>query len=145
MGYSLGVKSLAKLNTVDVRLQAVVKRAIELSKLDFSVTDGLRTAEQQQVLYKKGASTKDGYTKKSVHQSGFAVDLVPFVNGKLVWDVEGCITIAEAVREAAEELGEGIRWGGTWTIITGTTEPISELVKVNPTRFFDGPHYELRK
>lgn len=53
MGYSLGVKSLAKLNTVDVRLQAVVKRAIELSKLDFSVTDGLRTAEQQQVLYKR--------------------------------------------------------------------------------------------
>lgn len=62
-----------------------------------------------------------------------------------MWDVEGCITIAEAVREAAEELGEGIRWGGTWTIITGTTEPISELVKANPTRFFDGPHYELRK
>lgn len=145
MGYKLGTKSLLKLSTVDDKLQDVVKRAIEISKCDFSVTDGLRTAEQQHALYKKGASTKDGYNKKSMHQSGLAVDLVPYIDGKLKWDVDACITIAEAVREAAEELGCTIRWGGTWTVITGTTEAVSELVKANPTRFFDGPHYELRK
>lgn len=142
--YTLGSKSLSKLVGVDNRLVECVKLAISITECDFSVTDGLRTAEQQNELFKKGASKKDGYIDKSFHQTGFAVDLVPYINGQLRWEVKPCMMIADAMRTAGEKLGLNIRWGGTWTIITNDDDDIEDLVIKNPTRFFDGPHYELR-
>lgn len=142
--YTLGGKSLSRLAGVDDRLVTCVKKAIEITECDFSVTDGLRTAEQQNALFQKGASKKDGYVDKSFHQTGLAVDLVPYINGQLRWEVKPCMMIAEAMRTAAKELGLNIRWGGTWSIITNSNESIEDLVVSNPTRFFDGPHYELR-
>ncbi|MDX1474690.1 MAG: M15 family peptidase, partial [Reinekea sp.] len=77
MAYVLGKKSLQELRGVDDSLVAVVKRAIELTSVDFSVHDGLRTLEEQKELVKKGAST----TLSSKHIDGLAVDLVPYING----------------------------------------------------------------
>jgi len=142
--YTLGSKSLSKLVGVDSRLVECVKEAIVITECDFSVTDGLRTAEQQNALFQKGASKKDGYINKSFHQTGFAVDLVPYINGQLRWEVKPCMMIADAMRTAGEKLDLNIRWGGTWTIITNDDDNIEDLVIKNPTRFFDGPHYELR-
>jgi peptidoglycan L-alanyl-D-glutamate endopeptidase CwlK len=43
MTYKLGARSIANLRGVHPDLVAVVKRAIELTPIDFTVTEGLRT------------------------------------------------------------------------------------------------------
>ena len=46
MGFKLGKTSLALLQGVDETLVNVVKRAIEISEVDFSVLEGVRTLER---------------------------------------------------------------------------------------------------
>ena len=81
-GFNLSQTSLDKLKGVNPRLDMVVKRAIQISKQDFAVNEGLRTIERQRQLVKSGASQ----TMNSRHISGAAVDLVPIINGKVSWD-----------------------------------------------------------
>ncbi|MBD9355930.1 M15 family metallopeptidase [Methylomonas albis] len=148
--FKLGEKSLKELNGVHTDLVAVVKRAIELSVQDFSVHDGIRTLEEQKELVRQGASQ----TLDSRHITGHAVDLVPYINGKLRWEWEPIYKIADAVRIAANELGIPIRWGGAWDVaFTETTDSPADLVadyvarrkKAGKKAFIDGPHFELPK
>jgi peptidoglycan L-alanyl-D-glutamate endopeptidase CwlK len=110
--FTLGANSLKELNGVHPDLVAVVKRALELSAQDFAVHDGIRTLAEQQQFVASGASQ----TLDSRHLSGHAVDLVPYINGKLRWEWPPIYTIAEAVRKAANELNIPIRWGGAWDV-----------------------------
>lgn len=148
--FKLSEKSLKELNGVHTDLVAVVKRALELSVQDFAVHDGIRTLEEQKKMVASGASQ----TLDSRHITGHAVDLVPYVNGKLRWEWEPIYRIADAVRIAAKELGTPIRWGGAWDIsFTETTESPEDLVsgyvarrrKAGKKVFVDGPHFELPK
>ncbi len=148
--FKLGEKSMAELEGVHDDLVAVVKTAIGLTVQDFAVHDGIRTLKEQQELVNRGASQ----TLKSRHITGHAVDLVPYVNGKLRWEWEPIYKIADAVRTAAEKKGIPIRWGGCWDrILTGTDDPPDDLVADYATRrrkagkkaFLDGPHFELPK
>jgi hypothetical protein len=82
-------------------LIAVVKRAIQLSVQDFAVHDGIRTLDEQKNLVQAGASQ----TLDSRHITGHAVDLVPLINGKLRCEWEPIFRIADAVQQAAKELG----------------------------------------
>lgn len=119
--FRLGKRSKSKLVGVHPDLVKVVERAIEISRVDFAVTEGLRAYERQKKLYESGAST----TMKSRHLYGLAVDLAAWVDGKISWDVEYYYQIADAMKQAAEELGIQIEWGGDWK------------------SFFDGPHFQL--
>jgi peptidoglycan LD-endopeptidase CwlK len=148
--FKLGEKSLKELNGVHPDLVAIVKRAIELSSQDFAVHDGIRTLAEQQKLVQSGASQ----TLDSRHITGHAVDLVPYINGKLRWEWEPIYKIADAVRIAAKELGTPIRWGGAWDVtFTDTTDSPEDLVsdytakrrKAGKKAFIDGPHFELPK
>ena len=47
MGYKLSTKSLSNLKGVHPDLVKVVKRAIELTECDFTVTEGLRIKQRQ--------------------------------------------------------------------------------------------------
>lgn len=155
MGYALGVKSLAELAGVDPRLVMVVKRAIEISPQDFSVHDGLRTEAEQTALVRKGASqTMNSMHRKQADGYGHAVDLVPYINGKLRWEWPAIFPIAAAVKFAAAELGVQVRWGGCWTLmsqIKGSTAADMEKAvqaygdakrKAGKRSFPDGPHFE---
>lgn len=148
--FKLGDKSLKELNGVHPELVAVVKRAIELTIQDFSVHDGIRTLAEQQKLVQSGASQ----TLDSRHITGHAVDLVPYINGKLRWEWEPIYKIADAVRMAAKELGTPIRWGGAWDVtLTDSDDAPEDLVldysarrrKAGKKAFIDGPHFELPK
>lgn len=119
--FKLSQRSLNNLKGVDEDLVAVVKRAIEITEIDFGVTEGIRTLDRQKELYKKGLSK----TMKSKHLIGRAVDLVAYVDGKVTWDKQPYHIIALAMERAAIELQVGIRWGGDFK------------------SFFDGPHFEL--
>ncbi|WP_250655208.1 M15 family metallopeptidase [Alkalimarinus coralli] len=148
MAFALGPNSLKELNNVHEDLVSIVKRAIQITPQDFSVHDGIRTLEEQKELVKRGASK----TLNSRHITGHAVDLVPYINGKLRWEWEPIFVIADAVRLAAKELSIPLTWGGAWDIdFTNSNEPTEDLVndysarrkKMNKRVFLDGPHYEL--
>jgi peptidoglycan L-alanyl-D-glutamate endopeptidase CwlK len=156
MAYVLGEKSLAKLKGVHPRLVQVVKRAIVLTKQDFAVTDGLRTAEQQRVLVQKGAS-KTMLSKHLKQRDGWghAVDLVPFINGGPRWEWEPIWNIAVAVDQASTELNVNLIWGAIWDTpmmkYGGGPAELKAAVeaykarrrKLGKSAFLDGPHYQL--
>lgn len=145
--FTLSANSMDKLKGVNPALVKVVKRAIQISKQDFAVNEGLRTTERQRQLVKSGASQ----TMNSRHIGGFAVDLVPIVNGKVSWDWRYFYPIAEAMQQAAKELGVNVRWGGCWEVINnkpGTAKSWvdnygAERRKLGKKAFTDGPHFEL--
>jgi peptidoglycan L-alanyl-D-glutamate endopeptidase CwlK len=157
MSYSLGAQSRAELAGVHPDLVRVVERAIAITKQDFSVHDGLRTEAEQNAYVKKGVSQ----TMKSMHMRqadgfGHAVDLVPFINGKLRWEWPPIYVIAAAVRQAAVELGVKVRWGGCWETINSlgsTPKQLEAAVAAYGARqrargrkaFTDGPHFELAR
>lgn len=121
MSFVLGPRSLAKLEGVHPDLVRVIQRAIEISPVDFAVTEGLRTMARQKELLAAGATT----TLKSRHLTGHAVDLAPYAARKLRWDWPLFYRLAPAVKQAAAECGVEIEWGGDWET------------------FKDGPHFQL--
>lgn len=145
--YILSEKSLQRLKGVHPDLQKVVKRAIQITEMDFAVNEGLRTIEQQRKYVNAGKSQ----TMKSNHLIGRAVDIVPTPNGVLSWDWSHYYDMALAMQKAAEELSVMIRWGGCWEIINGKTGNPKTWVDTYGARkraagqkaFTDGPHFEL--
>ena len=97
MSYVLGSRSLNNLKGVNTELVEVVKRAIEITKQDFTVIEGLRSMSRQRQLKAEGFSE----TLNSRHLTGHAVDLVPY---PVSWDWEYFYPIADAMKAAAEEL-----------------------------------------
>ena len=121
MNFSLGKKSLQRLAGVHPDLVSVVAKAINLSEVDFTVLEGLRTPERQKELYNAGASK----TLRSRHLTGHAVDLGAIIRGGVAWDWPLYDQIAQAMKQAAYELNIPLTWGGDWV------------------SFKDGPHFEL--
>ena len=117
--FILGDRSTKNLVGVHADLVKVVKRALELSPVDFTVIEGLRTKERQAELMKQGFTR----TLNSRHIIGEAVDIVPLpVDWK---NPKPFGLVAEAMKKAADELGVKITWGGDFKT------------------FKDLPHYQL--
>lgn len=142
--YSFGKNSLAKLLTVHKDLQDVFLAAIRVSPIDFGISHGLRTADEQFELWKQGRTQQpdgswkvtgkivtklDGKRVKSKHQSGEAVDVFALVNGKVSYDPVHLALIAGAVLSEAASRNIPIRWGGTF----GSKE----------FKGWDMPHFEI--
>lgn len=121
--FRLGSRSLRRLEGVHPDMVKVVKRAIKISDVDFTITEGLRTLKRQKELYARGASK----TLNSRHLTGHAVDLAPLINGRVSWDWPPFYEIARAMKQAAKDLDIQITWGGDWRT------------------FKDGPHFELNR
>lgn len=146
--FVFGERSEAELVGVHPDLVRVVRRALELSIVDFGVHDGKRTVEEQRRLVAAGASQ----TMKSRHLTGHAVDLVPYINGKLRWEWPPIYSVARAVKAAAIEFNQQIRWGAVWDHrLNDLLEPLEDRVEeyvsgrkaLGRTAFLDGPHFEL--
>ena len=149
MPFNLSQKSLDRLEGVNDDMVRVVKKAIELTKVDFGVICGLRTVEEQEELVAKGASQ----TMKSKHIDGLAVDLMAYLGGRASWELNLYDDIADAMKEAAKLENVGVRWGAAWQIDNmadwgGTMEEAMnayiDLRRSQGRRpFIDGPHFEL--
>lgn len=147
MSYRLGASSRRNLVGVHPDLVRVVERAIEITTQDFSVIEGLRSPKRQAELVRSGASR----TADSRHLTGHAVDLAAYVGGRLSWDWPLYYQIADAMREAANELRIAVRWGGAWDArlndLADTEAAVAGYVArrraANQKAFIDGPHFEL--
>jgi len=82
MGYKLGKRSQKRLIGVHPEIAFAVHEAIKICKIDFGVTEGVRTMKRQRKLVKQGKSK----TLRSYHLNGLAVDLVPYIKGNYRWD-----------------------------------------------------------
>lgn len=112
--FSLSRKSLAKLGGVNPDLVKVVKRAIELTTVDFGITEGLRSITRQKELYAQGRTTPGKIvtkTMRSRHLTGHAVDVVAYQKGKVSYENHLYAKIAAAFFKAAEEYDILIKWG----------------------------------
>jgi peptidoglycan L-alanyl-D-glutamate endopeptidase CwlK len=150
MTFKLSARSIDRLVGVNPNLIRVVQRAIELTKVDFAVTEGLRTPERQRELYLKGASQiKEGGT----HIEGRAIDVVAYIGNRISWELNLYDDIADAMRLAAIETNVGLRWGAAWNVPdirkwNGSMESammhyIDTRRKQGQRPFIDGPHFEL--
>mgnify|MGYP001249366304 CR=1 FL=1 len=147
--FSLSSKSKSRLEGCDDAIIAVTELAIEYTKIDFGVTCGLRTVEEQRELVDSGASQ----TMNSKHISGQAVDVVAYVGPRISWELNLYDDIADAFKIAGEELGVSLRWGAAWHIndITewnGTMEDAMNAYvdlrrRQGKRPFIDAPHFEL--
>ena len=124
--FQLGARSKMRLHGVHPDLVKIVERAIQITTVDFTVLEGVRSAERQRTLVDSGASQTmnsrhipgaDGYAK--------AVDLGAWVDDQVDWSWPLYVKITNAVKTAAKELNIPIVCGIDW--IT----------------FRDGPHIEL--
>ena len=154
MAFKLSNRSLGKLEGVHPDMVETVKKAIEVTKVDFGVTYGVRDLAEQERLFKSGRSQ----TMKSKHliqDTGYshAVDLVAYDGSDVVWEINVYDDIADAMKAAAKETGAKIRWGAAWNIdnIVDWERPMQDAmnnyidVRRNQGRrpFIDGPHFEL--
>lgn len=120
-------RSLERMWGVDERLIEVMRHAISITKVDFGIPlyGGLRSIEDQEVLFEDGKSMADGTSNRSKHQDGLAIDVYAYVDGKASWEEEHLAKVACAVLQAAARLGYKVKWGGLFR------------------NFKDMPHFEL--
>tara|TARA_B100000900_G_scaffold414100_1_gene439771 strand:- start:1206 stop:1616 length:411 start_codon:yes stop_codon:yes gene_type:complete len=132
----------------------VVETAIGLTKVDFGVTYGVRTVEEQEKLVAAGRSQ----TMKSKHliqDSGYshAVDVVAYDGSDVVWEINVYDDICDAFKQAAIYHKVAVKWGAAWSegdirTYRGTAEDAMmtyvDLRRSQGRRpFIDGPHFEL--
>ena len=153
MAFKLSQRSFQKLVDVDEQLVETVKKAIELTKIDFGVIYGVRNIEEQEKLFKSGRSQ----TMNSKHLlqddgAGHAVDLMAYQDGEPCWEIQVYDEIADAMKEAAVRTDLKLRWGAAWHIddlrdFEGTAEEaMNEYIDLRRSQgrrpFIDGPHFE---
>ncbi len=132
--HNLGTRSLKNLRGVHPHLVKIVKRAIKISSIDFTVIEGCRTLVRQKALKASGAS-KTLRSRHIIARNGYghAVDICPWVNGGIDWnDYAKFVQVGHAMLVAADQLGFKLTWGagkqygGHWS-----------------NSFNDMPHYQL--
>ena len=155
MAFSLSSRSKGKLEGVHPDMVAVVETAITLTKIDFGVTYGVRTMEEQKRLYESGRSQTMNSKHLLQDDTGYshAVDVVAYDGSDVVWEINVYDDICDAFKKAAEMHGVAIKWGAAWSegdirTYRGTAEDAMnayiDLRRSEGRRpFIDGPHFEL--
>lgn len=154
MSFYFSSKSISRLEGVNPKLVEVAHKAIKVSKIDFGITQGLRTIEQQ----KEYVATGKSRTMNSKHlpqADGYshAVDVVAYIGSQISWELNLYDDIADAFAKSARDLGVSLRWGAAWNVpdITkwGGDMESAMLYYIDTRRsqgrrpFIDGPHFEL--
>ena len=147
--FQFGERSKRELSTCKPALRKVMELAIKQSPVDFGISQGARSVEQQRQFYLKGVSqvNPDRYTLEELPLKGKhivtdkfplsrAADIFIYVPGKreLSYHPEHLALVAGVIYAAAAQLGIAIRWGGNWD---GDGEILTDQ------KFDDSPHLEL--
>jgi len=119
--FKFSQRSENNLKGVNPDLVKIVRRALQLSPVDFGITEGLRTVERQRQLVAAGKSQ----TMNSRHISGHAVDVFAYPTSAGSWEWKYYEQITTAFKQAAKELDSPVEWGGDWKTLK------------------DGPHFQL--
>lgn len=125
-------------NPLSEQLIIAVKKFAEYTPIDFGIikNGGYRTSKEQNEIFKSKphVTNCDGYNNKSYHQSGLAVDLVPWVDGAYTWDEKHTTGLSMAFKTFCNMEGLKIVSGADWD----DDGDLNEL-------FYDPCHFEIRK
>lgn len=119
--FKFSQRSEKNLIGINADLARLARRALQLSVVDFGITEGLRSVERQKRLVAEGKSQ----TLNSRHISGYAVDVIAYPTPAGSWEWKYYQQIAEAFKQASWELNIPVEWGGDWRTLK------------------DGPHFQL--
>ena len=154
MTFRLSQRSMDRLEGVHPHMTAVVERAIQLTEVDFGVTQGVRTLDEQKANVAAGRSQTMA-SKHLLQDDGFshAVDVVAYVGPDVSWELNVYDDICDAFKEAAKEVGCSIKWGAAWsegdirTYQGSAEEAMMAYVDLRRSQdrrpFIDAPHFEL--
>jgi hypothetical protein len=145
MSYKWGntsIKRATKGEGIKELLFECATKSLSESKYDMTIPwrGGFRTSEEQNEIFSRGSSNKDGYDKKSYHQSGWAIDIVPY---GIEFDLDRIISRKDLVPKEFRHfaalmfknwqifISEGrttgiLGWGGNWE------------------NFVDVPHWQVK-
>lgn len=122
--YKMSERSMNRLKGINPDLILLVQESIKVTPMDFGIPrlGGMRTMEEQKVLFAKGASKADGERRLSYHQSGNAFDFYAYVDRRASWEehhlslLYGVFnTVAlQLIKEKKVSFTE-IVWGGTFS------------------------------
>jgi peptidoglycan L-alanyl-D-glutamate endopeptidase CwlK len=104
----LSAKDRERLAGVHPDLVRVVSRTRALTS-EFVVLEGVRTVVRQEEIFATGGSER-----MSRHLTGHAVDLGATVEGQVCLDWPLHQMLAKVVKQAAEDVGVNVTWGGDW-------------------------------
>lgn len=147
--YQFGKRSIDNLNTCHIDLQKVMQLSIRISYVDFGISEGHRSIDRQNKLFKEGKSKIDGVSKKGKHNfnPSLAVDIYTYhpdleTRRKLAYDKVHLAYIGGVIQASAKilyddgEISHLIRSGFNWD---------KDGVIGLDQSFDDYPHHELYK
>jgi len=134
MPFAFSKKSSNRLKGVHPDLVRVMQEAIRISPVDFGISQGVRTLDEQRKLYAKGRTepgpkvTNTMQSKHLIQKGGYgeAVDIVCYLGSEITWSEKYYFEVADCVKEVAKKLNIPILWGGDFN-----------------GSFRDYPHYEI--
>lgn len=118
--FKFSSRSEKNLQGVNPDLVKVTRRALEISEVDFGITEGLRSRYRQKQLVTTGKSQ----TMNSRHLTGHAVDVVAYVGNQCHGNGR-CTKNRSSIQTGQPELNIPVEWGGDWKTLK------------------DGPHFQL--
>lgn len=123
-------KSLEKIKLLHPNLQEILFKAIEITPIDFSITETHRSVETQKKYVKDGKSK----TMNSLHCKlpAEAFDFMPCLDGKVNNNRDDVLFLAGFFVSIGRMLGYNVRSGATWN---------KESISKND--FVDGYHISL--
>ncbi len=141
MTYTLSTTSENRLLTCHSDLYALFHEV--LNHRDFTVACGFRSQKDQEKAFSDGLSQKQWPNSKHNQYLSLAVDVYPYINGRMVngdekHDIHDICYFAGFVIATATKLREcgaisnKIRWGGDWNL--------NHTVGDN---WVDAPHFEI--
>ena len=122
--YRFSRTSEKRLMYLHPNLQKFFIELLRISPYDFSISQGVRIAEEQNKLYQQGRTVPgkvitncDGYKIKSKHQIksdgfGYAGDIAILVDGKVTWEEKYYKEVAIVGRVLMQKYN--VEWGGDW-------------------------------
>jgi peptidoglycan L-alanyl-D-glutamate endopeptidase CwlK len=135
MAFKLSKRSAKNLSSCHEKIREVIETSLELSAIDFGVSHGHRSPEEQKEIFAQGRTKPgkivtycDGFDKLSKHNHlpSLAVDVYAWVDGRASWDDEHLSYLAGVILTVAKQKGVNLFWGGHWK------------------NFKDRPHFELK-
>lgn len=127
-----GTASTERLATADPRLQKLFNEVIKT--FDCTVIEGHRTKEKQNEYFEQGKSKLKWPEGKHCSDPSLAVDVAPFIGGKISYNTNHCLYFAGYVMATANSLGIKLRSGYDWDM---------DNEVVTDQSFNDGVHFEI--
>ena len=118
-----GKKSISNLSMLTPDLQRVARKALETEVMDFAIVCSFRGEFDQNHLFQEEKSRVEWPNSKHNKWPAKAMDLAPWVKGKLSWNKFHCCVLAGVVLAVAKMEGAELRWGGNWDM---DDEPVTD-------------------